>query len=62
MNNRKDLFLSELSTTIQLYTLFKDVTGEGERNFYELLAARLNVSLLGRTQHEGRKLRVWYEY
>jgi len=62
MNNRKDLFLSELSTTIQLYILFKDVTGEGERNFYELLAARLNVSLLGRTQHEGRKLRVWYEY
>jgi len=57
MNNKEDPFLSKFSTTTQLYTLFKDVTGEGERNFHELSAARLNVSLLGRTQHEEEKLR-----
>jgi len=57
MTNIKDPFLSKLLTTMQLYTLFKDVTGKGERNFHELFAARLNVSLLGRTHHERRKLK-----
>jgi len=48
MDNRKGPLLSELSTTMQLYALFKNATGKGkELNFHELLAVRLKCFAAG---------------
>lgn len=53
--------LSELSATIQLYTLFKNATGKGkvERSFCELLAARLFRCWRGKRFPRAEGSRGW---